>query len=158
MATLERSAQAVWSGDLRGGHGEISTVSGVLQDQDYSFVTRFENQPGTNPEELIAAAHAACFSMAFSGALAKKGYTPDRVITTAFCSLEPKPTGGWRISKMRLETVGWVQGIDEETFRSIAQEAEQGCPVSNLLRNGLEIELNATLGSEGAGLGGAFGG
>ncbi|NIO72568.1 MAG: OsmC family peroxiredoxin [Anaerolineae bacterium] len=145
MADIQRTAEAVWSGDLRGGNGRIASRSGVLKDTPYSFATRFEDSPGTNPEELIAAAHAACYSMAFAHTLSSKGYQPERIETRAICSLSPQEGNGFKITKMRLEARGQVPGIDEATFRQIAQEAERGCPVSNALRGGVAIELDATL-------------
>jgi osmotically inducible protein OsmC len=145
MADIKRTAEAVWKGDLRSGIGEISSTSGVLRDTPYSFGTRFEQNPGTNPEELIAAAHAACFSMAFAATLGGKGHTPESIETRATCTVSSQPGGGWKITKMRLVTRGRVPGMDEQTFGQIAEEAEGGCPVSNLLRPGLEIELDAGL-------------
>jgi osmotically inducible protein OsmC len=145
MADIQRTAEAMWKGDLRSGKGRIASSSGVLKDTPYSFATRFEDAPGTNPEELIAAAHAACYSMAFAHTLSSKGYQPERIETRAICSLSPQEEGGFKITKMRLETRGQVPGMDEGTFRQVAEEAERGCPVSNLLRSGLEIELDATL-------------
>ena len=144
MADIERTAEAVWRGDLHGGEGQISSTSGVLKETPYSYGTRWEQEPGTNPEELIAAAHAACYSMAFANTLSKKGHKPRQIHTRAICSLTPQPSGS-KITKMRLETRGQVEGLDDVTFKQIAQEAEQACPVSNLLRNGLEIELDAAL-------------
>lgn len=146
MANLERTAQAEWNGDLRGGKGRISATSGIFTDAAYSFATRFENTPGTNPEELIAAAHAACFSMAFANTLAKKGYNPESIRTRATCIMTPKEGGGFRISKMRLQVTGRVANLDGNTFQQIAEEAERGCPVSVLLRPGLdEIAVEALL-------------
>lgn len=145
MATIKRTAAAVWNGDLRSGSGKVSSSSGVLKETPYSFATRFENSPGTNPEELIAAAHAACYSMAFAFTLTNKGYQPQSVETRAVCSLESQAAGGFKIVKMRLETQAQVPGLDAATFKEIAQEAEAGCPVSNALRGGVEIELDATL-------------
>jgi len=145
MVSLHRTARASWSGDLRGGKGQMTADSGAFSNIGFSNRTRFENEPGSNPEELIAAAHAGCFSMAFSNVLAKAGYVPDQVSTRATCTLESKPEGGFRIAKMRLETRGRVPGIDEATFQRLAQEGEKACPVSNLLRCGLEIELDAVL-------------
>jgi len=144
MADIERTASAVWNGDLRSGQGTINSTSGVLSDTPYSFVTRFEQAPGTNPEELIASAHAACYSMAFSGLLGRKGYQPQQIETRAICFLTPQ-TGGFKITKMRLETRGKVDGLDDATFKEIANEAEQGCPVSNALRGSLQIEVDASL-------------
>jgi len=144
MAEIKRKAKAFWNGDLRSGEGRVSTHSGALEEIRYSFSTRFENEPGTNPEELIAAAHAACFSMAFANTLSSKGYTPIRVETKAVLSME-RLEGGFTITKMRLETEGVVPGLDQATFVEIAEEAAAGCPVSRLLRPGLEIELEARL-------------
>ncbi len=146
MADLERSATAVWSGDLRGGNGKINAKSGVFQNAEYSFATRFENKPGTNPEELIAAAEAACFSMAFANALSKEGFTPQSVETTATVVLSPKPGGGWRVSRIRLDTQGRVPNVDEGRFQEVAEDAKKNCPISVLLLPGLDgIDLNARL-------------
>jgi osmotically inducible protein OsmC len=145
MAGLHRTAEAAWNGDLRTGNGRMASGSGVLEGVPYSFATRFQNEPGTNPEELIAAAHAACFSMAFAATLGDKGYSPVRIETHATCTVSPQKGGGFRITKMRLVTRGQVPGLDEEAFKQIAVEAEQGCPVSNALRGGPMIELEATL-------------
>lgn len=144
MADIKRKANAEWTGDLRGGKGRMDTASGALKEIAYGFSTRFEDAPGTNPEELLAAAHAGCFSMAFSATLGRKGFTPESIQTTATCIMT-KEEAGFRISKMVLETVGRVPGIDEATFKEIAAEAEKGCPVSTLLRPGLEVELHAKL-------------
>jgi osmotically inducible protein OsmC len=136
----------VWTGDLRSGVGRMSASSGVFKDVRYSFTTRFENEPGTNPEELLAAAHASCYSMAFSNVLSQKGYTVESMETQATCHLTPQPTGGFRITKMHLSVKGKVKGIDEATFKQIAKETDAtGCPVSILLHNGLTIELDASL-------------
>jgi len=145
MATIQRTATAVWKGSLPSGNGQITSASGVLQNTPYSFKTRFEQSPGTNPEELIAAAHAACYSMAFAHTLSEKGYQPESVDTKAVCSLERLESGGFKITKIRLETQGKVPGIDEATFKQVAEEAEKACPVSNVLRGGAEIELMAVL-------------
>ncbi len=145
MAEITRTSQAEWSGDLRSGKGQIVTESGVLQDSPYSFATRFEDKPGTNPEELIAAAHAACFGMAFSGVLSKAGYKPESISTRAVCVLEPKAGGGHQIARMQLNVFGKVPNMDQATFEKLAKEADQNCPVSNLLRPGLKIELEADL-------------
>lgn len=145
MAEIKRTGEGVWHGGLRGGNGQISSASGVLSNTPYSFGTRFEQAPGTNPEELIAAAHAACYSMAFAATLERKGYQPQQIHTRAICSLTRQETGGFKITKMRLETRGKVEGLDEATFKQIAQEAEAGCPVSNALRGSLQIDLDAAL-------------
>ncbi len=145
MATIQRTATAVWKGSLPSGNGQITSASGVLQNTPYSFKTRFEQSPGTNPEELLAAAHAACYSMAFAHTLSEKGYQPESVDTKAVCSLERLESGGFKITTVRLETRGKVPGIDEATFKQVAEEAEKACPVSNVLRGGAEIELKAIL-------------
>ena len=145
MTDLNRTSQAEWRGGLLKGNGTITTSTGVLVEVPYSFGTRFQNEAGTNPEELLAAAHAACFSMAFSADLEGAGYTPVSVGTHATCTVSPQPEGGWRITKMHLVTRGQVAGIDEETFQRIAQGAKDGCPVSNALRAIPEITLEATL-------------
>ena len=144
MADIQRSADAVWSGEIRGGKGSIDTESGVITGTPYSFETRFESAKGTNPEELIAAAHAACYSMALSATLGRKGHQPQQIRTHATATLA-KQESGFKITKMRLETTGTVPGIDDATFKQIAEEAEKTCPVSNALRGGLEIELDAKL-------------
>lgn len=146
MADILRSADAVWTGAVREGSGAIDTQSGILSQTPYAFKTRFENEPGTNPEELIAAAHAACYSMALAATLGRAGHAPQTIATHATATLVAQQ-GGFRITKMRLETVGTVPGIDDATFKQIAAEAEKTCPVSNALRGGLEIELDAKLAS-----------
>lgn len=140
MAPIERTASGVWRGDLRSGRGEIDSTSGVLQAVPYTFATRFENAKGTNPEELIAAAHAACYSMAFANYLAGQGHTPEEITTRATITLD-----NGTITKMHLVTQGRVRGISEADFARLADEAEKKCPVSNLLRNGLAISLDASL-------------
>lgn len=145
MSVITRKSKAVWAGDLRSGKGKITTGSRVLFDQPYDFTTRFENAPGTNPEELIAAAHAACFNMAFAGALKRKGYDPQSLESEATCTLKSKESGGFEITMMELHVRGRVADIDETTFKQVAKEADQGCPVSNLLRCGLEIKFDVVL-------------
>lgn len=145
MADIQRSASAVWQGDLKSGKGQISAPSGVLKEDAYSFATRFENSPGTNPEELIAAAHAACFSMAFSNVLASKGYTPESVRTQATVEME-KGAAGFSVTRIRLETEGNIPNIDEDTFQQLAQDAKENCPISRLLKPGLQgVDLVAKL-------------
>lgn len=140
MAAIERTATGVWRGDLRSGSGQIDSTSGVLHQAPFTFATRFENAKGTNPEELIAAAHAACFSMAFANYLTQQGHAPEEISTQATITLE-----NGSINKMHLATQGRVEGLDEATFKQMAEEAEKVCPVSNLLRPGLAISLDATL-------------
>ena len=144
MADIERSAQATWHGDLRGGKGEMSASSGVLKGVAYSFATRFEQAPGTNPEELLAAANAACYSMAFANNLSRQGYTVDYIETRAVCHLTPQQPAGFKITKMDLHTRGKVDGIDEATFNQIARETEKTCPVSQALAS-IAIEAHPTL-------------
>jgi osmotically inducible protein OsmC len=145
MAEIKRMAMVVWNGDSRTGGGRVSSGSGALKDVPYAYATRFGDTPGTNPEELIAAAHAACFSMAFASRLEHNGYQPQSIETHATCVMSPQEEGGFKITRMHLETRGQVPGIDEATFRQIAREAEKGCPVSTALRGGIEIELDAGL-------------
>jgi osmotically inducible protein OsmC len=144
MTDIERSSTAVWTGDLPSGEGTISTESAVLRDEEYTFATRFKDAPGTNPEELIAAAHAGCYSMAIANVLSEKGYEVEGIETTATVHLSPQD-GGFAITKSALEVRGRVPDIDEATFKQLAEEADGACPVSNLLRPGLEIELEAML-------------
>ena len=137
-----RKAEARWQGSLKNGKGEVKTESGALS-APYSFTSRFEEGAGTNPEELIAAAHAGCFSMALSLMLTEAGYEPDTVETTAKVSIE-KQEAGFRITRIDLETEVSAAGIDEKTFQEKAQAAKEGCPVSQALA-GPRIELKATL-------------
>lgn len=136
---MKRSASAIWSGGIKDGKGSISTQSGVLQDTQYGFNTRFENGPGTNPEELIGAAHAGCFTMALSGELGKAGLTADSLKTTATVTLEQVP-GGFSITAVHLELTGKVPGTDQKTFEKIANQAKVGCPVSKLLTATITLE------------------
>ena len=140
MAPIERTASSVWHGDLRSGAGQIDSTSGVFRAIPFTFATRFENAKGTNPEELIAAAHAACYSMAFANYLSEQGHTPEEISTRATITLD---TGV--INKMHLVTRGRVPGLDAASFARLAAEAEKHCPVSNLLRSGLTISLDASL-------------
>ena len=144
MAAIRRRGTAVWMGDLRGGKGQLATQSGVLEAQSYSFRTRFENGPGTNPEELIAAAHAGCYSMALANTLDQEGYNPESIETTATITLA-QVDGGFAISEMHLDVRGQLPGIDQETFERLAEKADGECPMSNLLRSGLELSIAAEL-------------
>jgi osmotically inducible protein OsmC len=139
---MKRTASAIWSGDLKSGHGALATHSGVLKDTPYSFATRFEGAQGTNPEELIAAAHAGCFTMALSASLGAAGFTPKRLATQATVSLE-LASGNWSITSVHLENEAWVPGITTERFAQIAGDAKANCPISRLLR--ADISLNAKL-------------
>jgi lipoyl-dependent peroxiredoxin len=137
------SAEAVWEGVLRSGRGHFKAGSGAFEG-DYSFATRFEGARGTNPEELIAAAHAACLSMALSAGLEKAGTPATRIRTTASCSVE-KIGDGFRITRMRLEVQGKVPGVDQAGFAKAAEAAKQGCPVSTALQGNVKLELDARL-------------
>lgn len=137
-----RSASAKYEGLGKDGKGHVSLQSGVLTDQPYGFNTRFENEPGTNPEELIAAAHASCFTMALSFALAGAGYTDGTLETTAKVTLE-KDGDGFKVTRSDLNLTAHVEGIDPAEFEKIAGEAKAGCPISKLLN--AEITLEHTL-------------
>jgi len=139
---MQRKASAIWKGGLKDGKGAVSASSGVLSNTPYSFVTRFENTPGTNPEELIAAAHAACFSMALSAQLGGAKLTPSSIETTATLSLE-KLDSGWAITTVHLEVVGRVPGADNAAFQKAAEDAKSGCPVSKVLK--ANITMSAKL-------------
>ncbi|MCA2212663.1 OsmC family protein [Jidongwangia harbinensis] len=138
-----RTASARWEGNLTEGSGTVKTGKGGLQG-NYSFKSRFEEGEGTNPEELIGAAHAGCFSMAFSKGLADAGFTPTSVETTAKVHLD-KTDGGFGVTRIELETVGNVPNIDEGTFQKIAEGAKENCPISRLLSPGAQISLSASL-------------
>ncbi len=139
---MKRNASAVWNGGLRDGNGKMSSGSGVLADTQYSFSTRFENGIGTNPEELIAAAHAGCFSMALSAELEKAGLTPESVSTNSSLTFE-KTDAGFTITTIHLDVIANVPGADAETFAKIAEGAKGGCPVSRVLN--AEITMDAKL-------------
>jgi osmotically inducible protein OsmC len=137
-----RTAQAEWSGDLPSGDGKMEFGGGAFSGA-YSYGSRFEEGVGTNPEELIAAAHAGCFSMAFAGALAQAGHVPDSVRTTARVSLD-KDDGAFSITRSRLETEVSVSGVDEDEFQRLADDAKANCPVSRAL-GAIDVELEARL-------------
>ncbi|HAX97942.1 MAG TPA: peroxiredoxin [Candidatus Atribacteria bacterium] len=139
---LNRTAQAIWEGNLKNGRGTVEFGGGAFKG-NYSFTSRFENGKGTNPEELIAAAHSGCFAMALSNMLAEAGYTPQQVAVTAKVSLE-MVDGGFKITASHLDCTAKVPGISQEKFLSIADEAKKGCPVSVLLSN-IQITLDAHL-------------
>jgi osmotically inducible protein OsmC len=139
---MQRTATAVWNGGLKDGKGNITTQSGVLSESPYSFVTRFENQKGTNPEELIAAAHAGCFTMALSAQLGTINVTPQSLRTTATVTLE-KLDAGWTISKIHLDVAAKIPGISASAFESAAASAKANCPVSRLFN--AEITMSAHL-------------
>ncbi|GGA70879.1 osmotically inducible protein OsmC [Edaphobacter acidisoli] len=139
---MDRSASAVWKGSLKEGNGTISTQSGTLKDTQYSFKARFADGVGTNPEELIAAAHAGCFTMALSAQFTQAGFTADSIETTAVLTLDQ--TGTPTITKIHLTTTAKVPGIDKAKFDELAHNAEVGCPVSRVLK-AATITLDATL-------------
>ncbi|HEX4900651.1 MAG TPA: OsmC family protein [Pyrinomonadaceae bacterium] len=139
---MKRNAAAEWKGGLKDGKGTISTDSGVLAESQYSFSTRFEDGNGTNPEELIAAAHAGCFSMALSGQLGQAGLTAESIRTTASVKLE-KTDSSFAITSVHLEVKARVPGADQQAFATAANNAKAGCPVSKVLK--AEITMNASL-------------
>lgn len=140
--TIHKKGQAHWEGDIKRGKGTVSTESGALKQQPYGFNTRFEGAAGTNPEELIGAAHAACFSMALSLMLGEGGFTPESINTTANVSLD-KVDGGFAITKIALSSEVKVPAIESATFEKIIQKAKAGCPVSQLMK--AEITLDYKL-------------
>lgn len=138
-----RKAKALWRGTGRDGNGDLSTDSGVLTKTPYSYKTRFENEKGTNPEELVAAAHAGCFTMALAFALQMAGFKPAELATEAAVTLEPDGAQGFKISRSALTLRAQIPDISADEFASLAQEAERNCPVSKVLR--AEITLDAKL-------------
>src|SRR5215213_9871268 len=144
MAEFQRNATSTWRGDLKGGAGVVSTESGALSDAEVTFVSRFENAGGSNPEELIAAAEAACFSMALSGNLSSDGHVPEYVTTKATVTLRTGGSGGPAVTVIHLQTEGKVPGIDAATFKAAAEKTKKTCPISRLLVPGVEeITLDA---------------
>ena len=139
---MERKASAIWQGSLKDGKGEFSAPSGVFSHVPYSFKTRFEGAPGTNPEELIAAAHAACFSMALSAQLGGANLTPESINTTANLKME-KLDSGWAITEIRLDVKAKVPNADDAAFQKAAADAKAGCPVSKVLN--AQITMSAKL-------------
>ncbi len=139
---MESKASAVWKGSLKGGSGAISSKSGTLSDTAYTFATRFEGRAGTNPEELVAAAHAGCFSMALSAQLGEAGLTPDHVTTSATVTLEMLD-GGPTVTKIHLEVTARVPGASQSAFDTAANNAKTGCPISKLMN--AAISMNAVL-------------
>ncbi|WP_328189333.1 OsmC family protein [Marinobacter sp. OP 3.4] len=139
---MKRTGSAIWQGGLKEGKGQLTTQSGVLSDSKYGFQTRFEEEPGTNPEELIAAAHAGCFSMALSMILGEADLTPDKIDTKAHLTLE-KTEDGFSITRVHLDVTARVPGADQAQFEELAQKAKVGCPVSRVLK--AEITMDAKL-------------
>lgn len=144
---MDRKGSAVWTGGLKDGKGTVSTASGVLANTQYSFSTRFENGAGTNPEELIAAAHAGCFSMALSAQLGNANLKPERIETSATVTLE-KLESGFAVTKVHLQVNARVPGADRKAFETAANNAKSGCPISKLLK--AEITMDAKLESGSA--------
>jgi osmotically inducible protein OsmC len=136
---MKRKAAAVWEGGLKDGKGKLTTDSGVLRDTQYSFATRFESGAGTNPEELIAAAHAGCFSMALSGQLGGMGLTADSINTTADVTME-KLDAGWTVTAVHLDVTATIPGAAPEVFQKAAMNAKAGCPISRLLNAKITME------------------
>jgi len=139
---MQRKASAVWKGGLKDGKGTLTAPSGVFSETPYSFATRFENKPGTNPEELIAAAHAGCFSMALSAQLGNAGMTAESIETTSTVTLE-KVDSGFAITTVNLDVTAKIPGADAGAFQKAAENAKSGCPVSKLLN--AKITMNAKL-------------
>lgn len=139
---MTRKASAIWEGDLKSGRGSVSAESGALRNTQYSFSTRFENGVGTNPEELIAAAHAGCFSMALSAELGKAGLTPTKIETSAALTMD-KTEAGWTVTRIHLATTATIPGAARDKFEAAANAAKAGCPISRLLNT--QITLDATL-------------
>ncbi|TSA87135.1 OsmC family protein [Deinococcus detaillensis] len=144
MATIERKANARWTGDLRNGKGTLSSGSGVLQETPYSFHTRFEDAPGTNPEELLAAAHSGCFTMQLSALLAADGHPARLLATDATCVMQPDGAG-FKITKMKLMVRGSVDGLDQAGFEAQVAKAAETCPLSQIMKGNVEIEHEAVL-------------
>ena len=136
---MKRKASAVWRGGLKEGKGTISSESGVLKETQYSFSTRFENGIGTNPEELVAAAHAGCFSMALSAELGKANITPESIHTTATITMD-KTDAGWTITESHLDVAAKIPGVDPAKFTAAANAAKAGCPISRLLKANVTMD------------------
>jgi osmotically inducible protein OsmC len=139
---MKRTASATWTGDLKAGKGTISAPGGVLKDTPYSFTKRFENEPGTNPEELVAAAHVGCFTMALSAFLGRSGFTPTKINTQATLTFE-QVSGDWTVTGIHLDCTAKVPNIAKDKFSEIANEAKAKCPISRLLNT--KITLDAKL-------------
>ncbi len=136
---MKRTATAIWNGGFKDGKGSVSTESGLLDNAQYGFSTRFENGAGTNPEELIAAAHAGCFTMALSAQLSEAGMTAERLATTAAVTLE-KQADGFAITAVHLDLVAKIPGADQQAFDTAANKAKSGCPVSKLLNASITLD------------------
>ena len=139
---MQRKGSAVWSGDLKSGKGHVSTESGALKDLPYGFNTRFEDTPGTNPEELVGAAHASCYAMAMSLGLGEKDLKADEIKATAKVTLS-EVDGGFAVTKVHLDVTAKIPGISEEDFQKVAEATKKNCPISKLLT--AKITLDAKL-------------
>jgi osmotically inducible protein OsmC len=146
MATAERRARVLWEGSLASGGGELEFASSGIGKYPVTWASRVERPDGrTSPEELLAASHAACYAMAFSFALGTAGSPPERLDVTATVSLDPKEGGGFEVTSSALQVRGVVAGFDQAGFQAAAEQAEQGCPISNAIRNNVRITVEATL-------------
>jgi osmotically inducible protein OsmC len=146
MATAERRAHVLWEGSLARGGGELEFASSGIGKYPVTWASRVEQPDGrTSPEELLAASHAACYAMAFSFALGGAGNPPERLDVTATVSLDPKEGGGFEVTSSALQVRGVVAGLDQAGFQAVAEQAEQGCPISNAIRNNVRITVEATL-------------
>ena len=149
MADVERRAQVAWEGDLTSGRGTVDVGSGAFGPVEVTWAARTEQPDGkTSPEELLAAAHAACYAMAFSGALARGGNQPERLQVNAVCTFEKTDTG-YKVGSMTLTVKGQVPGMEQTAFEEAARQAEEGCPVSNALRGNVDIQVEAQLETAG---------
>ncbi len=137
---MQRKASAVWRGGLKDGKGTLTSSSGVLKETQYSFSTRFENGIGTNPEELIAAAHAGCFAMAFSAELGNAGIKPESIAATSTVTLD-KTAAGWTVTESHLEVLAKIPGADQKKISDVANAAKAGCPISRLLNAKVTMDL-----------------
>jgi osmotically inducible protein OsmC len=146
MQPTDRQAHAIWEGDLFGGKGDVELVSSSAGKFPVTWASRVEQPEGrTSPEELVAAAHASCYAMAFSNVLAKAGNTAERLHVSATVTVGPKQGGGIEVTRSRLQVSGRVPGLDQARFQELAEEGERGCPISNVLRGNLEITVSASL-------------
>jgi osmotically inducible protein OsmC len=148
MAGAQRQAHTLWEGPLMGGKGDTEFASSNLGRYPVTWAARTESPDGkTSPEELLAAAHSTCYAMAFSGFLARAGNAPERLHVTSTVSFEPQEGGGWAVTRSVLEVNGTVPGLDQDGFQQAAEDAEKGCPISNAIRNNVDITVKATLDS-----------
>ena len=141
---FNRRAEAIWTGDVPSGGGDITFASGAIATASYSFATRFGDKPGTNPEELLAASHAACYSMALTFFLGNQGHKSNKIDTKAICTVD-QAGAGFKITRMHLHVTGDVPGLTKEQFAEFARQAESLCPISNAIRNNVEIVLETEL-------------